>query len=116
MSCFTVAESTRSGAGRSSIARSTSEPGLAVPSNLPRIRTPGSEVPGGIARRRKECQLRAPAQWEADSKWFNQRLEEDGPVGLTSSNHVSSMYGQTLRGHGERIHSIKEILGGEHEA
>jgi len=117
LSCFTVASSAaRSRGGHSSATHSASEPNILTLPELSRLPTADSQkLPGGLARRRKEAQLKAPAQWAPDRAWFHERLQEDGPAGMMSANHVASMCSLSLTKHGERINSVNAILNGDQE-
>lgn len=119
VSCFTVADSdctslakSCTSLAKSSLTRSSSEPSLAPSPSLPRVPSASSQVPGGIARRRRECQMRSPGQWEPDRVWYVQRLQEDGPTGLHTGNHVSSLYGPSLGRQMDRMHGMSPLLGG----
>lgn len=56
--------------------------------------------------------MRAPAQCEADRDWYLRRLQEDGPNGLHTGNHVSSLYGPSLGRQMDRTHAMSALLGG----
>merc|ERR1712084_89504 len=79
--------------------------------NAPRVPTADSQkVPGGIARRRKECDLRSPALWEADHRWYQERLEEDGPAGMTAANYMPSKHTTTMKNMAEHINTVNTFL------
>jgi len=116
VSCFTVTDSDHTSVAKSSLSRSASEPSLAPGLPLPRVPSASSQVPGGVARRRRECQMRSPALWDGDRDWYLQRLQEDGPNGLHTGNHVSSLYGPSLGRQMDRMHGMSSLLGGTTDA
>mmetsp|Transcript_21340 Transcript_21340/g.47204 ORF Transcript_21340/g.47204 Transcript_21340/m.47204 type:complete len:277 (-) Transcript_21340:322-1152(-) len=107
-SCFTLATSAASGKGSR---RSASTPSL-----VSKAPTADSQrIEGGVARRRKECQLRSPMQWAADAAWLHQKLDEDGPAGLTQANFAPSLVGPSFKQHHDRIARVRHIFGGTTE-
>lgn len=118
VSCFTVESSVHSrklpnvGRGLSAIA---SAPSLAS-STRSRLPTADSmRIPGGIgslARRRKEADLRAPAQWEPDRRWHAEKWEQDGPAGLASAYYGPSRHKATCRNSSENMNSVEHIVDG----
>lgn len=118
VSCFTVGSSALT--GRSSIngRLSSSAPNiLTLPSDAggspsrSQLRTGDSRrVPGGVARRRKELNLRAPTQWDPDSAWVSEKWQTDGPAGLASANCGPRIGDPTLRSYGESINVVHDML------
>lgn len=120
VSCFTVASSGAGSAARqSSVARSASEPNiLTLPSVGPYARVPTADsqkVSGGVARRRKEFELRAPTQWKPDHDWLHNTILEDGPAGLTYANHAPRMAQNSLRQYGEQMNTVHSIVQGDRD-
>lgn len=108
VSCFTVPSSYASGkSGR----RSASTPSLASSGRL--MTGDSRRIVGGLARRRKEAQLRAPMQWEADMDWVAKKCEEEGPAGLSTANVPGHAHGHTCRKISEKMNGFLECFDGK---
>lgn len=108
MSAFTLA-STSAGSGASG--RSASTGSLARPPT-----GDSQRVVGGVARRRKAAQLKAPLQWEPDLAWIQEKYENEGPAGLASGNFSGHFHAPTNKGHGDRMNAVVNLLVGRVEA
>lgn len=107
VSAFTMTSVARSSAHGSVARRSASTPSLASAATAD-----SNRIVGGLAKRRKDAELRSPALWEADRKWFAEKWENEGPAGLTTANFVSSMLTNNMDKHAERQNQDRHILNG----
>lgn len=116
-SCFTVASSRRGGqsaVGRSNDAGNTA--GCLQPiAEVPPPTADSMRIPGGVARRRKELEMRSPAMCEADRAWLTEKWEEDGPAGLTSANFIPAMHKPTMRRYAEHINNVQGMMNGRND-
>lgn len=107
-SCFTLPSTVAS--GRSKGSRRSSSAASLPPSRPPTGASDRLEV--GIARRRKEAQLRAPLQWDADMAWLKDTLEREGPAGLTCANFPAAHCANRINAAAERNARLENILDG----
>lgn len=107
VSCFTIPSSYASGkSGR----RSASTPSLASSGRL--LTGDSRRIVGGLARRRKEAQLRAPMLWESDADWVTKKCETEGPAGLTTANVPGHAHGHTCRKISEKMNGFVQCFDG----
>ncbi|CAE8609597.1 unnamed protein product [Polarella glacialis] len=115
-SCFTATETQVSRLSDKSSA--TGATSVSRTSSVPSFFTADSRNVGGIgavARRRKEALYRAPAQSDADRKWFMERYERDGPAGLTTANYPSGLYDDSFVMFSQRVAGASNLLDGARE-
>lgn len=98
--------------------RSVSEASCVTGSSNPSLFSADSRrIPGGIARRRMEMNLRCPAQEERDAEWVAGLWERDGPAGLTSANFGSAKCtANTMCQQADRLKQIQPLFGGSRDA
>mmetsp|Transcript_44995 Transcript_44995/g.96629 ORF Transcript_44995/g.96629 Transcript_44995/m.96629 type:complete len:310 (+) Transcript_44995:83-1012(+) len=93
-SCFTVSTQ-----ARSKMSRATSTPALPAIPGTPPLTAGSHRLPGGagrLARRRYECQFKAPSLWPADENWYRETYERDGPAGMTTLNYPGHLHNGKL--------------------
>jgi len=133
LSCFTVAskpagalgamgatatgsQAAGSAAGSAVGSRAASTPCLHSVASSPPAPADSRRVPGGIARRRREFQLKAPSMWPSDERWVRERYEKDGPAGLTGANFPSHAHSGSLASTSKSICLASSMLGWSHDA
>jgi len=108
VSCFTLTSSAVTGTSR----RSASTPSL-IQRRVPTADS--ARIPGGIAKRRLQSQLRAPTQWEPDRQWFQEKWDAEGPSGLATGNFHPSMHDDRNRSYAECMNVVSSIVGGRRD-
>jgi len=96
--------------------RSVSEASCVTGSSAPsRYSADSRLIPGGIARRRMEMNLRCPAQEDRDREWLEELWERDGPAGLTSANYASAQIRSTMSQEAHRLKHLQPLMAGSRD-
>lgn len=110
-SCFTLPSTVASGKSKGSrLSRRSASAASVPPARPPTGASDRLEV--GIARRRKEAQLRAPLQWDADMAWLQDKYEKEGPAGLTTANFPHGHCVNGIRAEATRMAKVEHMMNG----
>mmetsp|Transcript_55059 Transcript_55059/g.131203 ORF Transcript_55059/g.131203 Transcript_55059/m.131203 type:complete len:337 (+) Transcript_55059:79-1089(+) len=113
-SAFTVGSEAASGLSRGS--RQSHESSHAASAASRPLTADSGRIEVGIAKRRSQAALKAPAQWEPDRIWLHQALEKEGPAGLVYSNAAPSMTALTMSKYNDHLRGMSHLLGGVRDA
>jgi len=110
VSCFTMSSAAQNSAHGAR--RSASVPSVASSTHT----AASSRVIGGIAKRRHEAFLRSPSLSDMDKQWYDEKMRNEGPAGLFSSNFTSGFHTNNLDKYAERMNQERHTLCGVQEA
>lgn len=69
-----------------------------------------NRVVGGVAKRRREMMFKSPSLWPPDQEWVMEKLEKEGPQGITFGNFKPSFYHRSCVADIEQTLAMRDLL------